>query len=739
MSFPLTPPQQPPVQQMNPAIQQAMQTAVQRTQGPNTPPGVPIPRGVDDYSLNMGFSPDAQNEYTDVKPIDKDGIKGLNDETLQQLGNDLRNLVWQGVIDRRTGGRDGNVEEFRSIFEMEEPSEGGPWENACRIVSPDTRGTVETISARRVKAVIDTRERVKVETPYPEEGDTCLKLGKFATKYFDTVGSIKILLADLDRTACVDGSAVIHTYWKRETDKRRKRVQINDAFLQEAEVAPPDPKYVLALQEVGKVPIVTVKGKNYLYNSMHIVENEEEINDHFCVEAINIRDFFMYPASSICIETATVAGFYFTETPNDARLKAQNGYYDQKAVDFCYGNDPTYNSGIPDAYGASNPIGVGDESSVSNNSLEQMASDEIGRSFELSDRRFGRRKVLKCWAKIYDADRDGVYEELEIIMEWSTRRILRITRPTDFKEIRPLYLYSPEHRIGYGAYGYSLVEKLRGLQAEVDALTRMGIDSGTLANSKIIQEEAGRNSLDDNVFTPGVTIRNIGVDGEIKNILGFEDTSASNFVNRKDVRAMIQAVSGADEVTQGTSTNQDSTLGQTNIAVAAGNIRQAIALYNMMDMMTWLYNRFFDSLIQNLEDDADKIVYNGKPFVTDVNTNDIAICEHAIITAHCDLIDNDTVLKLQMSEKWFTALMKSPFVSEDLVRVGRVLTDYLNDTEYNRDISFRIGTEQDWEQQQEIQQQMQAMQAKLAAAQGMPPGQQPDSGIPENQSPAGGQ
>ena len=702
-----------PMDAGQPIDPQALMQASQQTPGPyDTQPTSPypfqgkVPMGFDDVGLSNGIGMGDGPDYEDVPAIDYDNLQGINRKNIKELADTVWDLAMDGILERNGGGRDGMIEVWRNMYELAPPSGNGPFPGSCNIVTPDLPDVTDTVSARRVEAIVKSSTFIDIDIQHEEELDAATWCKKFAvTELYKGLGLARKLNV-CDKTASVDGQQIIHTMWRREKRKVKKRVRIDNNLLIKMGIPP--------VANPNIEPYVKIGSKKYLFNSRQLLEFDEIYNNHFDFEFWNVKDCFMWPATSRTIENATLFGMFFLETDNELKQKAADGYYDEDAVDEAIK--------IP---GNISPL---DSEILSTEAERELSEDGIGKLFEHGNK-FGRRQLAHIYARVQDVDDDGVFEDLCIVIDWVSRVILRCqTNPYNNCK-RPFYPYCPDPRIGHGFYGYSMPQRLEGITKELNTITRQGIDRGSLAATVFMGvDRAAKDPKATEINVGGINIWDSAQEGIIRGVYPLPDMPNGNLANRNDARKMLEKAAAADESTQGVADNTQSTLGQTNIAVNAGNIRLNRSLYEVMDSLTWLYNQFFDYCNQFLEEEYEyTLVRDGKrPYNPVELLNNISITQECVVTATCDQLRSDNGMKEMIAEKGFTAITNSPAVNGKIVPVMRAVRQFLDSIEYQGDIDSMIGTEEQWQQQQTEQDMMQQM---------TPPGMEPNGGGGTNQQP----
>jgi hypothetical protein len=653
------------------------------------PPVNAGPVGTTNYALSQGIPPeDDGDDLYYGKPIDTEQIKGLTKEKLVELAETIWTLGDQGLMDRKNGGRDDNIEMFRNLYEEVEERRQGPWRDSCNLTTPDTRVQVETTAARITHAIFSSPEWMKIKPGTPEEQEACKRSADFGKSEMGGANiNLRARFYEAAQDSLVDGYVVGCTSWIRKKDKVRERVILNDQVITMLGGVPPG-----MLAQPGDP--VRVGRKTYKYGQWVLIETEKVVENHFNLDFVAAKDTVMWPADAKNEQEAVLYGYFIGQTPDDMRNLAYAGYYDKDAVE--------------DVISTSQPLMAGDVE-LQSKTEEQQAREFIMNGSEIGENRFGRRHIFYGHARIYDADGDGRFEDICVAMEWTTKKFLRVALPDAMNGRRPfrrLYFYP---RVGRGYYPYSQVEKTFNTQQELNAVTRQGVDAATLAMSAIIEEGPGRRKLSKTEFGPGISFRDTSVDGEIKQVHQFPNVPNSNLSDREAIRRMIEKIGGQDPSAQGVADNGADTLGQTNIAVQGGNIRLNMAIEYGLEFLTWLYQQFFDYSYQYMEErQSYEVKRNGKTSYAMISLDDIAAVQEATVQSYTTNLDPQAGLRAQKAQVIFQMLANSPFLQGNYLRQWRLLVWFARVLDNEDDMTQFIGSEDEAKQMNDAYQQQMA-------------------------------
>ena len=609
-------------------------------------PGQPGMHGTDDYAQGMGLDDEQQPEYADVDPIDTANIQGIDTpEERQELAMLLMDLIREAVNDREGAGFEQKLSEYADIYEMAPPMRSGPWVGSCMLTTPDTPNAINTVSARLVVSAFGEPPWYHVTALDPMvDGEAAERQQEFVQSFFSSP-----VMHWLTRwfnnitTERVDGTRISYTNWVHRRKKVKSRVRITPQLVNRMTGKMPD-------TETSE--FVTLNRKKYRLGDVVRLEEEKTVEYRFDWQPINVHQFFMQPATARDIESANVVGHVYRETPWEMQQKVRDGVYDADTVDYI----------VNDLGGGGSAT---DSSTGGDDYDEDTTRSGISRSGEKRSDRFGSRKIAAGCARVHDADGDGQYDDIFFIIDVDTERFLRLTLNPFDNGRRPYKELALQRRIRDEFYGYSGVGQLADTQYELNALTRQGIDAGTVSMTALVELTNGRRHLEDQVFRPGINYHFSDQDGEIKKVHQFQVVDSSNLPNRSEVRQMMLTTAASNEAMQG-SPSANSTLGETNLSFLSANVRHRPMLHELMDHLTWIGEQFLAYCQQFCEEDG--IEYQikddtGKSFTKRITLDDLAA--PTTITAYCAAIDPDRALEAQKAEKMFALLGQSPLCQSD--------------------------------------------------------------------------
>jgi len=367
----------------------------------------------------------------------------LSERQWTALSIDLYNTV-----NSITGARQAfntNLQSYADTYDLIASEAAGefPWPGASNIRLPYTSSQLENLVARVLGEVTShgrlflasgntpqaCESQGVVEAFYNAEARRRRADGK---AYFDKYE--EWLQAGLR-----DGTGVLEQMWARE--RVRREVQVPVPAMNPATGEP-------IIDESGK-PIVT-----YETQDMDIYRK-----DYAQYTVVPLKEFYLVPNEARSIEdaAAVMRVEWLYETDLDARCR--KGFFDsmecERALQYV-------------------TLGQTDVARDPQGNYDKQASRQLdigpGQG-PLTSEFFKNRGPLKVWrihSRQYDMNGDGIPEENVFWLSWANQRLLGFMPYNYSSGIRPFFLFTPFPRVAE-AYGYSLIERLAGVQQSIDA------------------------------------------------------------------------------------------------------------------------------------------------------------------------------------------------------------------------------------------------------------------------------
>lgn len=633
-------------------------------------------------------TPVEPDEFPYGPPIEYKTIKGLSKSKLCDYGKDLYTLIGEGMRDRDNGGRNQWVAEWRKIFDLLPPERSPRWEGGANIRTPSSRSTVDTLLARMIDVLFGDDPYLRA-TPINSriDSEASDKIQEFLQAELEApCFNIRAKMIRSLKDALIDGLSVGKTSWKTEVRKRKSRPKMSMEIAAAAPFKVTEAEIIQGDPSSGIQPSFVYKGNTYTFGQRYEIEREEVTANHFDLSFVKYEDQVMFPANAEDCDEATLCGHFFRKTLTDVEYGIKDGMYDRDAVKRMKEKGAQW---------------VDIDSSGWIDAAER--STGISNTEAKNHKDYGWLNFFEGYARIIDADGDGLKEDVFFTLELSTMTLLRFRLNPYWNGKRPFKDLTPEPRRSDLYHGYSQIEKLYDLQKEDDTTTNMVLDAGAMSLSFIVEQEQGsRRELADHKFRPGPTFWNADTKGKILKLHTMPQNPSTAFSNRADVRNMMEKVSGASEAMQGAGQNTSGeALGQTQIAISSGSIRLMLLITYCLKFLTWLYNQQRDYYLQFMDETYTYTLIRGdRKLSKEITLDELAI--PVVITAYSPALDPDRNIKRQFAEKAFVAVAQSPFAQADLARSHTNLHLYLKNLGLdNSDIEELIGTKEEAQRLQE--------------------------------------
>jgi len=377
---------------------------------------------------------DAQLAYT------SDPVR-ITDSDWTALSYDLYQSINASLGER--GALEQNLKDWLDLYEMRVDLTGWPWQNASNIFVPVIPAQLNTVLAYITGKVFVPRfyivsgntadsalEAPNVERYYNAE----LVRQRGQTTWFDE--HITWI-----HESFRDGTSIMEVLWRRTIAKRK--------------VVSFEPE----LSSKG-VPVLNPEdGKPKFKRNVKEVEVVEY--DDVELQPVLLRDFLLIPSEAVSIEQAVGVARCLWLYEDTLQEMIKEGTLDADEVEK-----------------ALNYVQDGSSSDVASDrqgSYDKTAGDQINPGLNQgsqTSRFFANRGPIKVWrihTRQYDMNRDGIAEENIFWLHELSQRMLGWKPYEYIAPGRPFFAFSPDPRPDR-FYGYSLVERLAPIQAEINGM-----------------------------------------------------------------------------------------------------------------------------------------------------------------------------------------------------------------------------------------------------------------------------
>ena len=390
-----------------------------------------------------------------------EGRKWLSKADWADIANALQTSCEAALADRST--LDENLKQWDDSYEMLAGARNFPWEHASNLITPMTVTQVDSLTAYLAAQVLVPGRLFLVTGNTPQAQESSAKVERYYNSQlrrqrFDTTWYDE-LYKWLKRSP-KEGTGIIECVWKYRNAKRHATER--QPIMEQTE----DGQQVQSIGEDGMPMFEDVA-----------IDLEEIYNDVWW-ETRSLRNFYTIPAACPSIQKAPAAVVieypYETDLQELVNASKEPGsllHFDEDEVEMALlmvpnGATELASSEQPTAiYTAGRQVNLGE------------GQGTISPKFF---RNRGPVEVHRVHSNQFDLDGDGVAEENVFWWHRSTKRLLGWMRYEYFNGLRPFFDFSlfPRDDVWYG---FSLVERLAGLQQEEDALRNQRIDAGDIS------------------------------------------------------------------------------------------------------------------------------------------------------------------------------------------------------------------------------------------------------------------
>lgn len=649
--------------------------------GTNLPPPKDIP-------LNTGvYTP--QPEHPNVH-FDTGAPKRLSDRQWNDLSNNLYLSINATLAAR--GTLEQNLREWSDAYDLIIGEKDWPFEVSSNISLPFIPAQLESMVAYIAGTVLVPRlymvtgntvvasdNAFKVEKFYNAE---LLRLRSDGASYYSRH-------VDFLHQSLRDGTAVMEVLWNR-TRKRQQSVT-----------------YVPVLDATG-VPVLGADGMPQWESRSEVVD--VYTHDYNELTPLQLKDFILIPSEAPSIEAAAAVARIEWLYEDQLERLVRAGLMDDREVKYALDYVDNGATEVPsDRQGyydkdASQQIGVG-----------------LGQGPVSSSEFYKNRGPIKVWrihSRQYDMNGDEEVEENIFWLHEQSQRMLG-WMPYDYADgSRPFFSFSPFPRPGT-FYGYSLIERLAGVQTEMNLIHNTLADQIGFRLAPPMQVRAGSVMLTrDGQYKPGGVIEVEEVDGPQRTmaLVQTPDIPIAAFQLEAGLKTYGTDYTGMSQPSIGTqSSGRRSATEMRQQNAGAGtrmnliNMRFRIVCGQIVNFQHMLNKQYLSEDPQTMIDNR---LYT---LPLDILAQDYNIG----ISGATDPIDSAT--RRNEALALYDLSVQNPIISRSPLRLWYATRDLFE--AFGKSNSDQlIGTEQD---AQQMEQQMQ-QQAQQAAAQGQPPpGQEP--------------
>lgn len=607
--------------------------------------------------------------HTEIEPVRPTVAK--KDRT--DLGVSIYSAIDQALGDRSQ--LDTNLDYYTSLYEMEVGEKNWPWPNSANVFIPLIPTQLDTLAARLTATVFpprmflvngNTDEAAKYQHEVERYYNAELARHDWNEKFYQWM-----------HLSLRDGTALLKVTWKRQK-RKRKVVQAVDA------------------KDENGSPIPDQENPDQPHRTTEVKEIEVTEYDDVVLTPVELRDFLVLPAYAKSIEEAAGVAhkLYLDETQLRAMAYGEDAVLWPDAVKSILetvdeGNDEV----AMDRQGISTLTAAG-QINVSDNNGEPPSKGHQAK---------GPFIVWEVYRDDLDLDGDGVPEENVFWVHDSTQTLLGVDSYQYWHGQRPFISLAPMPRLRR-FYGYSVVERLRTIQEEINALHNKRLDAVDLALLPPRYRTENASVKDQNKkWAPDAewVVTNKEDVGFINGpTIPLESKDAENTLN-----SYAERLTGLSAPMVGGTNSGRRTAKEVQTAASSAGVRLDLMAARIRQAMKLVFWQIHHLKLQFAPDNMESNVNTGgAPEKLSLPKAKLAQDYDLSIAGMGGPVDKQG--RQQSMLFLYSLLMKNPIVAQDKMKVYRVTRMLLE--EYDRvDIPSLLGTEEDQKKQMEAEQQAQ--------------------------------
>ena len=614
------------------------------------------------------------------------GAGKLDAEEWNSLGIDLWSNIQTAINSRST--LEQNLQIWTALYEMDIPDSGDDerWEDSANIFIPVVPSELDAMVSY-LAAQIFVQRFIIVSGNTQAAADSSNQVERYYNAELVRKRGQTTWLNDLKTVMHLglrDGTAILEAVWR--TDRRKQLT----------------PVFEPVMDADGISPLMDSNGQPVTKRIM--VEQMVTRYDDVQFEAVLLKDFLIMPSESCSIDDAI--GVAKAEWPTEARLMemVKDELLDEEEVEKALSYVP---SGTSDVSG----------------DRQGTYDKEIGGQIDIGEgmgsttsKFFANRGPIKMWrvhSCAYDMNRDGIPEENVFWIHEGSNRMIGWAPYEYVVPERPFFSWSPFPR-PKRFYGYSLVERLADLQAEINAIHNQRRDAIDLHLSPPFLEKQGV-EIQNKGMRWGPNAKWIVEDHDAITVLQIPQMPPDAAQEEALLNSYVAKLTGNDapQLGAGSATRRSAT--EAKQKQAASTVRSTNVSMNFRYFCRNVFDFVHRLKLQYLPDNPDFFEGDQKYAVS----RDVLARDYRIeVAGASDPLDANS--RRMEAQALFAQLSQYPDIMQDAVKRYELLKMFL---EANDIVPDKLaGTEQEAKQKQQQEQQMAQMQAQAAAQGGQPQG-----------------
>lgn len=564
-----------------------------------------------------------------------------SEDERKKIGKHLQERIEHSLTQLRD--RHDLIRLWRDMYDARAQRNGWPWEGASEISIPMVQSITDTIHANVLRVCRGVTPFFNISASKPGDEEPARKIQEGLHWQLSNQMEYADKLDEMLHIALDSANCFAHLPWRKTVGMAMSSAPVDEALLSSLLADGEDPALVENLrQQAASGSIVEVP-----------VEQETLVYDAPAIEIIDPLDFVVYPVNVPTLEAAQIMGHRVWMSSDDLLTAVISGEFEEDRVTELLKTPPqtlrseeTSGADITRAEGA----GIYDQTTLSNDDLPYEM-------FRLLVKYRVRENKPAVWCVF--------------VIERATGIVVKATRYPNWHG-EPDYINYCPYPIPGQIWGRSVPDILRHLSEEVDAIRNSRVNAGTLALTPVfIQRRGSTSRTDGRSFSPGDIIEADDVDG-IKQLTVNPPTQAA-FAEEDKAQREAEKVTGASDVMQGVSAKGDTTLGETQLMLQAGNAKFEVIVGRVQKANTTLARQTLGLMRQYMTAEQEFAITGTSEFeFMTISPKDMRA--RVNLAPHGNTLNSNPQLEMQIAEKVWMMMERIPWAKpENLYAAGRNL------------------------------------------------------------------
>lgn len=532
---------------------------------------------------------------------------------------------------------------WRDMYDARAQRSDWPWEGASEISIPMIQSITDTIHANVLRVCRGVTPYFNISASKSGDEEIARKIQEGLHWQLSNQMEYGDKLDEILRIALDSANCFAHLPWRKTVGMAMSSAKIDEALLASLLADGEDPAVIENLRQqaasgsVAEIP----------------VEQETVVYDAPAIETVDPLDFIMYPVNSPTLDAAQFIGHRVWMSRDDLLTAVISGEFEEDRVNELLGSPPqTLRSDETSGADQTRVEGAGiyDTTTLCNDDLPYEM-------YRLLVKYRVRENKPAVWCVF--------------VVERATGLVVKATRYPNWHG-EPDYINYCPYPIAGQVWGRSVPDILRHLSEEVDAIRNSRVNAGTLALTPVfIQRRGSTSRTDGRSFSPGDIIEADDVDG-IKQLTVNPPTQAA-FAEEDKAQREAEKVTGASDVMQGVSAKGDTTLGETQLMLQAGNAKFEVIVGRVQKANTALARQTLGLMRQHMTAEQEFAITGTSEFeFMAISPRDMRA--RVNLAPHGNTLNSNPQLEMQIAEKVWMMMERIPWAKpENLYAAGRNL------------------------------------------------------------------